>query len=126
MAVAMAQRKVLIVEDDADIRGLLNVRLRQHAYDTAFASDGMTALSIARREEPDLIVLDLGLPAGDGFTVMERMKSIASLATVPVVVITARDASGNYDRALAAGAAAFVQKPIDFDQLISTIDSLLP
>ena len=121
----MAQRKVLIVEDDADIRGLLNVRLRQHAYDTAFATDGMTALAIARREGPDLILLDLGLPAGDGFTVMERMKSIASLAAVPVVVITARDASVNYDRAVAAGAAAFVQKPIDFDELLAKIDGLL-
>jgi DNA-binding response OmpR family regulator len=123
--VAMAQRKVLIVEDDADIRGLLNMRLRQHAFETAFATDGMTALSIARKEEPDLILLDLGLPAGDGFTVMERMKSIASLAAVPVVVITARDATGNYDRAVAAGAAAFVQKPIDFDELLAKINDLL-
>ena len=120
-----AQRKVLIIEDDADIRGLLNLRLRQHAYETAFATDGLTAVAVARREEPDLILLDLGLPAGDGFTVMERMKSIASLAVVPVVVITARDATMNYERAVGAGAAAFVQKPIDFDQLIATIDQLL-
>ena len=125
MTVATAQRKILIVEDDADIRGLLSMRLRQRSYDTAVATDGMTALAVARREQPHLIVLDLGLPAGDGFTVMERMRSITSLADVPVVVITARDAATNREKAESFGAAAFVEKPIDFDQLLETIDGLL-
>ena len=125
MSVATAQRKVLIVEDDADIRGLLNTRLRQHSYDTAIATDGMSALVVARREQPDLIVLDLGLPAGDGFTVMERLRSITVLADVPVVVITARDAATNREKAELLGAVAFVEKPIDFDQLLETLDGLL-
>ena len=125
MTVATAQRKILIVEDDADIRGLLSVRLRQRSYETAVATDGMTALAVARREQPDLIVLDLGLPAGDGFTVMERMRAITSLVDVPVVVITARDAATNREKAEAFGAVAFIEKPIDFDQLLETIDGLL-
>jgi len=125
VTVATAQRKILIVEDDADIRGLLTMRLRQRSYDTSFATDGMSALTVARRESPDLVVLDLGLPAGDGFTVMERMRAITSLADVPVVVITARDAATNRKKAEAFGAAAFVEKPIDFDELLETIDALL-
>ena len=125
MTVATAQRKILIVEDDADIRGLLSLRLRQRSYDTSVATDGMTALAVARREQPDLVVLDLGLPAGDGFTVMERMRAITSLADVPVVVITARDAATNREKAESFGAVAFVEKPIDFDQLLETIDALL-
>ncbi len=125
MTVATAQHKVLIVEDDPDIRGLLNTRLRQRSYDTAVATDGMSAVVVARREQPDLIVLDLGLPAGDGFTVMERLRSITSLADVPVVVITARDAATNREKAESFGAVAFVEKPIDFDQLLETIDGLL-
>lgn len=125
MTVAAAQRKILIVEDDADIRALLNARLRQGSYDTAVATDGMSALVVARREQPDLIVLDLGLPAGDGFTVMERMRAITSLADVPVVVITARDAATNREKAESFGAVAFVEKPIDFDQLLETIDAAL-
>jgi len=125
VTVATAQRKILIVEDDADIRGLLTMRLRQRSYDTSFATDGMSALTVARRESPDLVVLDLGLPAGDGFTVIERMRAITSLADVPVVVITARDAATNREKAEAFGAAAFVEKPIDFDELLETIDALL-
>jgi DNA-binding response OmpR family regulator len=125
VTVATAQRKILIVEDDADIRGLLSLRLRQRSYDTSVATDGMTALAVARREQPDLVVLDLGLPAGDGFTVMERMRSITSLAEIPVVVITARDAATNREKAESFGAVAFVEKPIDFDQLLETIDGLL-
>jgi DNA-binding response OmpR family regulator len=125
VTVATAQRKILIVEDDADIRGLLSLRLRQRSYDTSVATDGMTALAVARREQPDLVVLDLGLPAGDGFTVMERMRSITSLAEIPVVVITARDAATNRAKAESFGAVAFVEKPIDFDQLLDTIDGLL-
>jgi DNA-binding response OmpR family regulator len=125
VTVATAQRKILIVEDDADIRGLLSLRLRQRSYDTSVATDGMTALAVARREQPDLVVLDLGLPAGDGFTVMERMRSITSLAEIPVVVITARDAATNRAKAESFGAVAFVEKPIDFDQLLETIDGLL-
>lgn len=125
MTVSSAQRKILIVEDDADIRGLLSLRLRQRSYDTSIATDGMTAVAVARREQPDLVVLDLGLPAGDGFTVMERMHSITSLADVPVVVITARDAATNREKAEASGAVAFVEKPIDFDQLLEAIDAVL-
>jgi DNA-binding response OmpR family regulator len=125
VTVTAAQRNILIVEDDADIRALLSLRLRQRSYDTSFATDGMTAVTVARREQPDLIVLDLGLPAGDGFTVMERMRAITSLADVPVVVITAREAATNREKAEALGAVAFVEKPIDFDQLLETIDALL-
>jgi DNA-binding response OmpR family regulator len=125
VTVTTAQRNILIVEDDADIRALLSLRLRQRSYDTSFATDGMTAVTVARREQPDLIVLDLGLPAGDGFTVMERMRAITSLADVPVVVITAREAATNREKAEALGAVAFVEKPIDFDQLLETIDALL-
>jgi DNA-binding response OmpR family regulator len=125
VTVTTAQRNILIVEDDADIRALLSLRLRQRSYDTSFATDGMTAVTVARREQPDLIVLDLGLPAGDGFTVMERMRAITSLADVPVVVITAREAATNREKAEALGAVDFVEKPIDFDQLLETIDALL-
>lgn len=117
----MTKKKILIVEDDPDMRRALNTRLRADNYDTAFASDAIEALSVAKKEQPDLVLLDLGLPAGDGFIVMDRMKNIPALSCLPVIVVSARDPAGNKDRALSAGAAAFFQKPVDNGQLMSAI-----
>ena len=117
----MTKKKILIVEDEQDMRRALNVRLRANNYDTAFASDAIEALSIAKKEKPDLVLLDLGLPAGDGFMVMDRMKDIASLSCLPVIVVSARDPEGNKHRALSAGAEAYFQKPVDNGQLIAAI-----
>jgi DNA-binding response OmpR family regulator len=117
--------KILIIEDDADLRRALNVRLRASEYETAFASDAVMALSIAKKEAPDLILLDLGLPGGGGFSVLERMRNIASLACTPVIVVSASDPKTNEKRALAAGAEAFFQKPVDNDQLMRAIQRAL-
>lgn len=117
----MTRKKILIVEDDQDMRLALNIRLRANNYDTAFAADAILAVSMAKKEQPDLVLLDLGLPAGDGFVVIERMKNIASLACLPVIVLSARDPEGNKERALSAGAQAFFQKPVDNEQLITAI-----
>jgi two-component system KDP operon response regulator KdpE len=119
------RNKILIIEDDPDLRRGLNIRLRASNYDTAFAADAVMALSIAKKEAPDLILLDLGLPGGDGFVVLDRMKNIASLACTPVIVVSARDPKANEKRALAAGAEAFFQKPVDNDELMKAIQRAL-
>jgi DNA-binding response OmpR family regulator len=103
----------------------LNIRLRANNYETAFAGDAVMALSIAKKEAPDLILLDLGLPGGDGFLVLDRMKNIASLACTPVIVISARDPATNEKRALEAGAEAFFQKPVDNEALMAAIQQAL-
>ena len=119
------RNKILIIEDDEDMRRALNIRLRASEYATAFASDAVMALSIAKKEAPDLILLDLGLPGGDGFTVLNRMKNIASLALTPVIVVSARDPKTNEQRALDAGVEAFFQKPVDNDRLMKAIQRAL-
>ena len=121
----MNKNKVLIIEDDADLRRGLNVRLREANYATTFAEDAVMALSIARKEEPDLILLDLGLPGFDGFLVLDRIKQIPSMACVPVIVVSARDPKTNEKRALEAGAEAFFQKPVDNKELMSAIQRAL-
>ena len=70
----MSNKKILIVEDDADVRLGYHVLLKANHYDTFFAADGMSAMSEARKHQPDLIILDLGLPAGDGFIVLEWLR----------------------------------------------------
>ena len=121
----MVRNKILIIEDDSDVRRGLNLRLRAYNYDTAFAADAVMALNIAKKEAPDLILLDLGLPGGDGFLVLERMKNIASLACTPVIVLSARDPKANEKRALEAGAEAFFQKPVDNQELMKAIQRAL-
>ena len=87
----MDKKKILIVDDDTDLRIGINARLRANGYETSFAVDGMTAISVARKECPDLVLLDLGLPGGDGFVVLERMRSHMQLSATPIIVLTARD-----------------------------------
>jgi DNA-binding response OmpR family regulator len=121
----MGNKKILIVDDDPDVRQGMHVRLKANHYDTFFAADALSSMSEARKNEPDLIILDLGLPGGDGFVVMERFKSIPSLAVIPVIVVSARDVLANKERALRAGAKAFLQKPVDNAELLKVIRQAL-
>jgi two-component system KDP operon response regulator KdpE len=121
----MEKRKILIVDDNEDLLKALRIILRAQDYVTAVAADGVSAISQAKNEKPDLIVLDLGLPAGDGFKVMERLSNIDSLASIPVIVLSAKDAATNKERALKAGARVFLQKPPDNTELLASIKKLL-
>jgi DNA-binding response OmpR family regulator len=121
----MGNKKILIVDDDPDVRHGMHLRLKANHYDTFFAADALSSMVEARKHEPDLIILDLGLPAGDGFLVMERLKSIPSLAVIPIIVVSARDARANQERAVKAGAKAFLQKPVDNAELLAVIRQAL-
>ena len=118
-------KKILIVEDDPNVLLAMHVRLRAHHYDTSSASDAISCMAEARKSEPDLIILDLGLPGGDGFILMDRFKSIPALAAVPVIVVTGREVRGNLKRVIDAGAKAFLQKPVDNAKLLSVIRQAL-
>lgn len=117
----MNGKKILIVDDDKDLLRGLTFRLRANGYETVIATDGYSAISVAQKEKPDLIILDIGLPAGDGFIVMERLRNHPSLALIPIIILTARDSQINKERALKAGAVAFFQKPADNDKLLAAI-----
>jgi DNA-binding response OmpR family regulator len=121
----MATAKILIVDDDPDLRQALKLRLRANHYETVHAVDGYSAIAQAYKEHPSLIIIDLGLPAGDGFVVLDRLQDDDKLSTIPVVVLTARDPQSNEQRALDAGAAAFFQKPVDNSELLEVIRATL-
>jgi len=122
----MNSDKILIVDDDPDLRKALRLRLRANHFETVHAADGYSAIAAAYKEQPNLIILDLGLPAGDGFVVLDRLQRDDKLSTIPVIVLTARDPQGNEQRALRSGATAFLQKPADNAELLEMIRAALP
>jgi two-component system KDP operon response regulator KdpE len=122
----MRKPKILVVDDDPDLVKAMRLRLRANNCEVITVSDGYSVIGAAQKERPDVIILDLGLPAGDGFVVLERLQSSDALSGIPVIVLTARDPQGNEARALKAGAAAFFQKPVDNDELMNVIRVSLP
>jgi DNA-binding response OmpR family regulator len=117
----MNEKKILIIDDDQHLQLGLSARLRARGYRVSCAADAISAITVARKELPDLIILDLGLPAGDGFLVLERMRDLADLVAIPVIVLSARDPTDNKKRALDAGAVAFFQKPPDNHEFLGAI-----
>ena len=121
----MNNKKIMVVDDDPDVRLGLQLRLTANHYDVVFAADGVASIAEARKHMPDLMILDLGLPAGDGFSVLERMKVNERLSAIPVIVLSGRDRVGNWDRALRAGAKTFLQKPVSNEKLMAVIRLVL-
>jgi DNA-binding response OmpR family regulator len=119
-AAAIRRHKILVVEDDADTRLGLLVRLGKEGYATMWAPDSPAALMLAQKEKPDLVLLDLGLPGGDGMILLERLKR-AGTSSLPVIVLSARDPDVNRPRALERGAVAYFHKPADMPQLLAAI-----
>jgi DNA-binding response OmpR family regulator len=121
----MAGKKILIVEDEVVQLTALARRLKSVGFEVVAARDGLTAISTARKEQPDLIVLDLGIPAGDGFVVLQRLSMLINTGTIPVIVLSSRTPIGNRDAALKAGAIAYIHKPVDVPVLLKAINDAL-
>ena len=121
----MPAASILLIEDDLNVYHGIQRRLKAFHYNTLYAPDAVASISQARQHHPDLILLDLGLPAGDGFVVMNRLQQIPELSTIPVIVLSGRDRGANEMRALRAGATAFLQKPVNGDLLMQTIKRCL-
>ena len=111
--------KVLVVDDDFDVRALVSVWLRRTEFQLILGEDGYQAVKLAREQEPDVILLDINLPAGKGFVVHERLKHISSLAGIPIVYISA-DRTAE-PRAIAAGAVRFLAKPLEKESFLSLL-----
>ena len=121
----MSGKKILIIDDDQDLLLGLATRLKANGYGVVSAADAISAIAVARTEAPDLVILDLGLPAGDGFLVFERMRGLTDLIATPVIVLSARDPAKNEKRALDAGAVAFFQKPPNNHEFLAAIRQAL-
>ena len=119
------RQKILVIEDDPVARTDLQARLKAQGYDVALAADAASALTVVNRERPDVILLDLGLPAGDGYLVLERLRKIKTLAAIPVLIITGRSDAETRKRVDAMGLAPVLVKPVDTEALLAAIRSAL-
>ncbi|HEX8857350.1 MAG TPA: response regulator transcription factor [Thermoleophilaceae bacterium] len=114
--------RVLVVEDDAEIGGALRRSLRLEGYDVRLAEDGVAALEESSLFEPDAVVLDLGLPRLDGMDVAKRLRESSD---VPILMLTARDATDARVAGLDAGADDYLVKPFERDELLARLRALL-
>lgn len=118
--------KILVVEDDSDLQQVLGIRLKAAGFEVHSAQDGTHAFSTALKVTPDIVLLDLGLPAGDGYTVLRRLKESTRTNQAPVIVLSARDAAENRPKALEAGADEYLSKPVDPRDLLEALKRHLP
>lgn len=120
------QGYLLIVEDDPDIRALLDTTLRFKKYNVVTAPNGRDALDIIQKAHPTLVIADIMMPHLDGFGLVHRMRLNPETRTIPVVFITATYvAPEDKDFALRIGATRFIQKPVDIDRFIEMVEELL-
>ena len=116
---------VLIADDDPVTVQMVSGVLKGNGYDVRAAVDGMQAVMLAMREPPDAIILDIAMPAGGGWSVLQRLKSSARTKAVPVVVLTALTDPTLAAKTQALGGDAFLTKPVAPQDLRSTLDRLL-
>lgn len=118
-------KTVVLVEDDAKIALAFGVRLKSMGYLVHVARDAISAVATVRKAQPDVVLLDISLPGGDGFMVAERLQRLDGCAATPIIFITASKKPGLRDRAMALGAVGFLEKPFDATQLADAIEMAL-
>ncbi len=112
---------ILIADDDDRVLKALLIRLEKVGFKVITATDGYNALSLTAKHKPDLLVLDVNMPAGDGFSVLERMKEIPGTSNIPVIYVTGDRSSRLDELAEKLGAFAILHKPFHVEELIDTI-----
>ncbi len=118
-------KKILVVDDEPKIVQVVSSRLKASGYETIAAFDGMQAVQLAHHENPDLIILDIRMPAGGGMSVLKNLKISAKTATIPVIFLTADASTETKDKVLEMGAEGFITKPFDSEDLLKKVREVL-
>jgi CheY-like chemotaxis protein len=127
----MNRKKILIVDDNEIILKTLSLKLKSGDYDVITAVDGSEAVSAVRLKKPDLILLDISFPPEvsgvpwDGFRIIQWLKRMDEAKSIPIIIITGDDSAKYRERALAEGAVAFFQKPVNNEELLAKIKEIL-
>ncbi len=130
-AVGPPAKKILVVDDNEIVIKTITLKLQGAGYQVIAAMDGSEAVALARKESPDLILLDISFPTDvggvpwDGFRIMEWFHRLNAAKKIPVIVITGSEESRTKERATAAGAVAYFQKPIEHDYLLKVVRATL-
>ena len=119
----MAKGKILVVDDEQDVAKALKARLKASGFSVLIASDSVQAFTMANKEKPDLIILDIMIPGGGGFVVAERLKQSTATHRIPIIFLTG--ISGGEERAYKAGASGYVMKPYQPEKLLETIQDAM-
>ncbi len=122
---AMKKKKVLIVDDERDIVKALMIRLRSRGYEVVVAYDGAQGIFMAHKESPDLILLDIRMPAGDGFSVAEKLKQSDETKDIPIIFLTGSPEKNAEGRAMELGARFYIKKPYDPEELLDAMERAL-
>jgi CheY-like chemotaxis protein len=116
-------KKILLVEDNEMNSDMLSRRLMRKKYEVVIAVDGQEGVDMARTENPDIILLDMGLPIMDGWTAAGILKGDDATKDIPIIALTAHAMSGDREKALEAGADDYDTKPVEFKRLLGKIRS---
>jgi len=118
--------RILYVEDNEDNVYMLVRRLERQGFEVLVAPDGEQGVAMARKEHPDLILMDLNMPVLDGWEATRRLKGASETQAIPVIALSAHAMSGDRERALEAGCDEYDTKPVRMDSLMAKIRTLLP
>ena len=117
--------KILLVEDNEMNRDMLSRRLKRKGYEVVMAVDGREGIEKARDEQPQLILMDMGLPELDGWEATRQLKGMDDTRNIPVIALTAHAMAGDREKAIEAGCDDYDIKPVDFKRLLGKIEALL-
>ena len=117
----MRRHIILIADDDTRMLTLMRVRLEAQGFNVIAAHDGYQAVDMARHHEPDVIITDVQMPAGSGFTVQERIDKIEEIAGTPIIYVTGADPDSVDAQALAMGAYTVLHKPFTASALVDSV-----
>ncbi len=116
---------ILLVDDSEVSNFLMQSILEDRGYSILSVSNGKDALDLLKQQQPDLIILDIMMPEMNGFGVLESVKKIEATAKIPVIILTARNNLKDQEKALSMGAADYVIKPIDIEDVLERVNNLV-
>ena len=115
------KKKILVVDDERDIVKALMIRLKANGYDVVAAFDGAQGVFMTHKEMPDLVILDIRMPAGDGFSVAEKLKQSAQTSMIPIIFLTGSPEKNAEERAAKVGGRFYIRKPYDPEELLDAV-----